>query len=62
LTSPLGWDLSWVERLLGAPLEVAPEQPMIVSGLPPGIYTLTVGSTTASLSVSAGEVRESELE
>lgn len=61
LTSADGWNVGWLSARLGAPLLVNPARPLKVSGLPPGRYTVTAGTATASASVQADRTKEVEL-
>ncbi len=55
LVSPNGWDISWLLRLLGGPLFLAPEQPLRLAGLPPGAYTLSLDGVNVTVAVRAGD-------
>ena len=60
--SAAGWDLSWMMRLLGGSTEVKPEQPLRLEGLPGGDYTVVLGTSSAKVSVSAGNLGESTID
>ncbi len=60
--SPNGWDLSWMMRLLGGATEVTPAKPLRLEGLPAGDYTVTLGPSAATVSVTAGGLGEGTLE
>jgi hypothetical protein len=60
--SATGWDLSWMMRLLGGSTEVKPEQPLRLVGLPGGDYTVVLGSSSAKVSISAGNLGESTID
>ena len=60
--SSTGWDLSWMMRLLGGSTDVKPEQPLRLDGLPGGDYTVAVGTSSAKVVVTAGNLGESTID
>lgn len=50
-----GWDLSWLLTLLGSRPELDPGRPVLLSGLPPGSYTVSFQSLHRSAEVLDGE-------
>lgn len=62
ILSESGWDLSWLLRQLGAPPAVSPQQPMQVSGLTAGQYTVSLEGRSVSVMVTADHPGEGRLD
>jgi hypothetical protein len=60
--SPNGWNLSWMMRLLGGSMEVTPEHPLQVDGLPAGVYTVNLGASATTVNVAPGSLGEGILQ
>ena len=54
-------DLAWMLARLGSFVSVAPERPLVIHGLPAGVYEVALGSERLAASVSAGSVVTVEL-
>lgn len=52
VVSEKGWDLSWLLRLLGSPPVLSPEQPLLITGLPAGRYTVSEGRASVTVPVT----------
>lgn len=57
-----GWNLGWLLRLLGAPPDLSPEQPLALAGLPEGQYQVSLESVSVTLAVKEGELAEQSLD
>lgn len=57
-----GWDLSWLLRLLAAPLALSPDQPLQVVGLPPGLYTVLLAGSSTTVQVDESEGGDGRIE
>ncbi|HEV7670494.1 MAG TPA: carboxypeptidase-like regulatory domain-containing protein [Thermoanaerobaculia bacterium] len=57
-----GWDIGWLLRLLGAPLQLSSERPLVIGGLPEGRYEVALGSTRITVEVSASGFGEGRLD
>jgi len=62
LISAGGWEVTALLRLLGSPPRVAPEAPLLVSGLPPGRYEILVDGTNRVAFVERGRVETVNLD
>jgi hypothetical protein len=60
--SPNGWNLSWMMRLLGGSMEVTPEHPLQLDGLPAGAYTVNLGASATTVNVAPGSLGEGILQ
>ncbi len=60
--SASGWDLTALARRAGIPVTVSPHQPLLLTGLPAGGYTLAVGGPARAIAVEPGELVEIELD
>lgn len=54
-------DLAWMFARIGVFLAVAPESPLVISGLPAGTYEVRVGLERAAASVTAGSTATADL-
>jgi hypothetical protein len=54
-------DLAWMLGRIGSFLSVAPQEPLIVDGLPAGTYEIVVGSSRAFAQVTAGSTATADL-
>lgn len=61
VTTGEGWNLGWLLRLLGAPPALSPEQPLSLSGLPAGAYSISLDGAAVTLTVEEGKLAEREL-
>jgi hypothetical protein len=52
-----GWNVSQLLRRLGAPPHVEPQTPLLLSGLEPGSYQVTVGAKALQAEVTADRER-----
>ena len=59
--SPRAGNLTWMLERIGFMIAVSPGAPVVIGGLPPGEYTVSVGSSTAGVSVAAGATHTAEL-
>lgn len=57
-----GWDVGWLLRLLGAPLQLSSERPLVIGGLPEGRYEVALGSTRITVEVPEGGFGEGRLD
>jgi hypothetical protein len=57
-----GWDVSWLLRLLGAPPMLSPEQPLQVTGLTAGQYSVSLDGASVTLAVTADHPGEGRLQ
>ncbi len=57
-----GWDVSWLLRQLGEPLQISSEKPLAIGGLPEGRYDVSLGSARISVEVFEGKVAEGTLD
>lgn len=62
ILGPGGWDLSFVLTRAGLRPELRPDHELELAGLPPGTYGLTQGTASLTVSLSADEIHEVELE
>ncbi len=56
--SPGGWDVSWLLTRLGRRPVVEPGRPLLLEGLPPGTYEVSVDSAAHRVVVKSGETEE----
>lgn len=54
LVDAAGWDVSRLLTLLGARPMAAPERPLSIDGLPPGVYRLSFAGSERTVSLSPG--------
>lgn len=62
ILSPAGWDVSRLLRIMSAPPHVAPDAPLLLSGLPAGSYTVSLNGASTAVSVREGEQARAHLE
>jgi hypothetical protein len=54
-------DLSWMLERIGTFLSLEPESPLVVYGLPPGMYEVRLGADSAPVSITAGNTATVDL-
>ena len=57
-----GWDLAWMLRLLSSPLSLSPEQPVQVTGLPPGRYAISLAGASTTVQVGESDSGEGRID
>jgi len=57
-----GLDVVWMMSRLGLPASLSPNAPMLISGLPPGRYTLVVGGNARMVDVRASDTTDVRVE
>ncbi|OQC41410.1 MAG: hypothetical protein BWX64_00912 [Acidobacteria bacterium ADurb.Bin051] len=62
LLAPGGWDLGLLVQLLGTPLRLAPDAPLLLAGLPAGSYRIELGAAAATVDLAAEEIVEITLD
>ncbi len=62
IASEAGWNITWLLRLLGVNPQVTLNQPLELDGLPLGLYTARLETSTVTLEVSEGSVKEGAFE
>jgi hypothetical protein len=62
ILSPSGWDVSRLLRIMSAPPNVAPDVPLLLTGLPAGSYTVSLGTAATAVSVREGEQASARLD
>jgi hypothetical protein len=54
-------DLSWMLERIGTFLSIEPDSPLVVHGLPPGMYEVRLGADSAPVSITAGNTAAVDL-
>ncbi len=54
-------DLSWMLERIGTFLSLEPDSPLVVHGLPPGMYEVRLGADSAPMSITAGKTATIDL-
>jgi len=62
IVTAAGWDLSWMLRLLGTPPSLSAEQPLQLTGLPAGPYSVSLEGASVTVSVEDGKAREGKID
>jgi protocatechuate 3,4-dioxygenase beta subunit len=61
LSARVPGDLAWMLARIGSFLSVGPDSPLVIQGLPVGVYEVRLGSAAATVSVTPGSTATAEL-